>query len=97
MSDQEVQEWVTKAETDKAPFPKIHDLIALKKLCVEKEGAFELIHDLLESLEGYDVAVRYPSEAATVEDARQAVAAMKGVRRFVRARLGNITEKHRGG
>jgi len=122
---EEVQEWVEKAETDykaaidlarrrkdplpgavcfhcqqcaekylkaflisrKVPFPKIHDLIALKKLCVEEEGAFELIHDLLESLEGYDVAIRYPGETATVEDAREAVAAMKEVRRFVRARL----------
>ncbi len=73
------------------PFPKIHDLIALKKLCAEEESAFELIHDLLESLEGYDVVVRYPGEMATVEDAREAVAAMKEVRRFVRIRLGNPT------
>lgn len=71
------------------PFPKIHDLIALKKLCVKEEGTFELIHDLLEALEGYDVAIRYPGEAATVEDAREAVAAMKEVRKFVRAKLGN--------
>ncbi len=72
-------------------FPKTHDLIALKKLCVEEEGAFELIHDLLESLEGYDVVIRYPGETATVEDAREAMAAMKEVRRFVRTRLRNLT------
>jgi HEPN domain-containing protein len=130
MNDQEeVQEWVAKAETDykaaidlarrrkdplpgavcfhcqqcaekylkaflisrKVPFPKVHDLIALKTLCVEEEGVFELIHDLLESLEGYDVAIRYPGETATVEDAREAVAAMKEVRWFVQAKLGNLT------
>ncbi len=128
MTDQEeVNEWIAKAETDykaavdlarrrkdplpgvvcfhcqqcaekylkaflisrEVPFPKVHDLIALKGLCVEEEGVFELVHDLLEALEGYDVAIRYPGEAATVEDARTAVAAMKKVRKFVRARLGN--------
>ena len=71
------------------PFPKVHDLIALKKLCVAEECTFELIHDLLGSLEGYDVAIRYPGEVATVEDAREAIAAMKEVRQFVRAMLGN--------
>jgi HEPN domain-containing protein len=70
------------------PFPRIHDLIALKNLCVVHEGAFELIHDLLDSLSGYDVAVRYPGEVATPEDARDAVRAMRKVRRFVRAVLG---------
>ena len=70
------------------PFPKTHDLIALKKLCAEKDGDFERIHDLLESLGGYDVAIRYPGETATVEDARDALAAVKGMRRFVRGRLG---------
>ena len=39
--------------------------------------------------EGYDVAIRYPGEVATVEDAREAIAAMKEVRQFVRAILGN--------
>jgi HEPN domain-containing protein len=42
---------------------------------------------LLENLVGYDVAVRYPGEAATAEDAREALAAMKEVRRFVRGRV----------
>jgi HEPN domain-containing protein len=74
-------------------FPKIHDLIALKKLCVKEEGTFELIHDLLEALEGYDVAIRYPGETATVEDAREAVAAMKEVRKFVRVKLGSQQDR----
>jgi HEPN domain-containing protein len=124
---EEVQDWISKAETDykaaldlarrrkdplpevvcfhcqqcaekylkaflisrKVPFPKVHDLIALKNLCVAKDGAFELIHDLLDSLEGYDVAIRYPGEVATAEDAREAIATMKEIRRFVRAMLGN--------
>lgn len=74
------------------PFPKIHDLIALKTLCVARDGSFELIQDLLLSLEGYDVAIRYPGETATIEDSREAVAAVKQVRRFIRARLGNLIE-----
>jgi HEPN domain-containing protein len=127
MSDQEVQEWIAKAETDykaavdlarrrtdplpeavcfhcqqcaekylkaflisrRVPFPKIHDLIALKTLCVEADGSFEMSHDLLESLEGYDVAIRYPGETATVEDAREAMAAIKKLRQFVRDMLGD--------
>ncbi len=74
------------------PFPKTHDLIALKTLCVARDGSFELIQDLLLSLEGYDVAIRYPGETATIEDSREAVAAVKQVRRFIRARLGNLIE-----
>lgn len=69
-------------------FPKIHDLIALKTLCVQLDGSFELIHDCLDRLEGYDVAIRYPGETATIDDANEAVAAMKAVRRFVRVKLG---------
>ncbi len=52
-------------------------------------NSFELIHDVLDSLEGYDVAIRYPGEMATVEDSHEAITAMKEVRRFVRDRLGN--------
>jgi HEPN domain-containing protein len=74
------------------PFPKTHDLIALKNLCAEQDSDFERIHDWLESLEGYDVAIRYPGETATIEDAREALAAMKEMRRFVRDRLGNMIE-----
>lgn len=73
----------------KVPFPKVHDLIALKNLCVAQDGAFELVHDLLDGLEGYDAAIRYPGEVATAEDAREAIAAMREIRRFVRAMLGN--------
>jgi HEPN domain-containing protein len=74
------------------PFPKVHDLIALKTLCAEKEGSFELIHDLLESLVGYDVAIRYPGEAATLEDAREAIAVVKQVRQFIRSRLEDLVQ-----
>ncbi len=129
MSNQEMREWVVKAEADykaalalarqrkdplpevvcfhcqqcaekylKAflvsrgtPFPKTHDLIALKNLCAEHDHDFEQIHDWLESLEGYDVAIRYPGETATIEDAREALAAMKEMRRFVRNRIRNLT------
>jgi HEPN domain-containing protein len=74
------------------PFPKTHDLIALKNLCVEHDSDFEQVHDWLESLEGYDVAIRYPGETATIEDAREALAAVKGMRRFVQDKLITLIE-----
>lgn len=69
------------------PFPHTHDLLALKDLCGRADPFFVLDEDLLERLNAYAVGIRYPGEEATVEEAREAVTAMRTVRRFVRGKL----------
>jgi len=69
-------------------FPKIHDLLELKRLCVSVDPDFELIGDWLDHLNPYATEFRYPGEGATVNESREAVTIMKKVRRFVRAKLG---------
>ncbi len=69
-------------------FRKTHDLIELQRLCAQVDSTFSLITDPLKLLFVYAVDIRYPGMTATKEDAREAVAAMKQVRTFVRARLG---------
>ena len=65
-------------------FPKTHDLLELHKICVSVEPTFELIGDLLDSLNPYSVEYRYPGEDVSVDEAKEAVSAMKEVRRFIR-------------
>ncbi len=69
-------------------FRRVHDLDELLRLCTQVDEAFKLIFDALMILNPYSVDIRYPGTSATQEDARDAVAAMKQVRAFVRARLG---------
>ena len=52
------------------------------------DPAFDLITDLLLLLNPYAVEFRYPGEEATAEETREAVKAIKTVRRFVRNKLG---------
>jgi HEPN domain-containing protein len=73
-------------------FRKTHDLIRLKILCMEADTAFDLISNALALLFPYAIDARYPGFRATEQDARDAVAAMKQVRKFVRARLGLATK-----
>jgi HEPN domain-containing protein len=69
-------------------FSKTHDLIELRRLCLQMDSTFSLITNPLKALFPYAVDIRYPGARATQTDAREAVAAMKQVRQFVRARLG---------
>ncbi|MEW5717402.1 MAG: HEPN domain-containing protein [Chloroflexota bacterium] len=69
-------------------FPKIHDLLQLEGLAQTSDSDFRLIHDKLKRLNWYSVEIRYPGTAATVDDAKEAINAMKEVRKFVRAKLG---------
>ena len=68
-------------------FPKTHDLLELHKLCVSVEPTYELIGDLLDSLNPYAVEYRYPGEDISVDEAKDAVKIMKEVRRFIRGLL----------
>jgi HEPN domain-containing protein len=71
----------------KVSFPKTHDLIILKNLCVKCDGGFEWISDLAISLNPYAVEFRYPGETASPKDARRAFLAAKEIREFVRTKL----------
>jgi HEPN domain-containing protein len=72
----------------KVTFRKTHDLRELNSQCLEIDGTFNLIVNDALLLKNYAVPFRYPGANATNEDAREAVEAMKEVRRFVRKRLG---------
>jgi HEPN domain-containing protein len=69
-------------------FPKTHDLIQLKNLLVSVDADVQLLTPVLIVLNPYGVDVRYPGIQGTPKDAREAVQAMKTVRKFVRAKLG---------
>ncbi len=68
-------------------FPKTHDLLVLRDL-VEKTGVMVTVEaKQLQILSDYAVWTRYPGEDPTVEDAREAMAIAKSVRRFARRLL----------
>jgi len=69
-------------------FPKVHDLVQLEELVAQAEPDVRLIHADLAVLNPYGIDIRYPGLDATLEEAREAIQAVKQVRRFVRARLG---------
>ncbi len=69
-------------------FRLTHNLTGLLKLCLDIDPDFRLISDPLQFLNPFGPEIRYPGANATRSDARQAVEAMKQVRKFVRAKLG---------
>lgn len=68
-------------------FPKTHGLTELEELVVKVEPNVRLIHAALDILDPYAVDIRYPGLQATEQQAKEAIKAMKEVRRFARARL----------
>ncbi len=70
------------------PFRKTHSLRELQNQCLEADPSFELLTNDLLALSHFAIDVRYPGANASTQEAREAVAAMKEVRKFVRARLG---------
>lgn len=69
-------------------FAKIHELGELCQSCIGVDETFSLIADTALSLNPYAIEVRYPGVIPTKDEASEAVAAMKQVRKFVRKRLG---------
>jgi len=68
--------------------PQIHDLLRLNRLCIEVDREFEVISEKLEILNAYAVNFRYPGEAATVEEAKEALENAKDIRRFIKEKIG---------
>ena len=65
-------------------FEKVHDLLALVKLCSQFAPELELHTELLSYLNPFAVAFRYPGESATREEARSAIQSMKTLRPVLR-------------
>lgn len=70
------------------PFRYRHDLIELRELCQEVDADFRLLAEDLKTCNQWRSEIRYPGSSATVDDAKEAITAMKRVRAFVRAKLG---------
>ena len=69
-------------------FEKVHDLLALMKLCLPIVPELEMHKELLSYLNPFAVAFRYPGESATREEALQAVKVMKTLKPILRKILG---------
>jgi HEPN domain-containing protein len=69
-------------------FPKTHDLLALLKLVAPVVPFLLSFHERLERMNDYAVEFRYPSESATKEEARIALANCRALRKEIRKILG---------
>ncbi len=69
-------------------FPKVHDMTQLKDLAAQVEPDIQKLRVDLQLLNPYGVDVKYPGLAVAEDDAKEAIKAMKVVRKFVRAKLG---------
>ncbi len=71
----------------KIHFRKIHDMEQLKDLVAKVDPDIRSIHASLAALNPYGIDIRYPGLEATVAEAKEAVKAMKTVRKFMRIKL----------
>lgn len=69
-------------------FPKVHDMTQLKNLIAQVEPDIQRVQNELKLLDPYGVDVKYPGLDVTEEEAKEAIKAMKAIRKFVRAKLG---------
>jgi HEPN domain-containing protein/predicted nucleotidyltransferase len=67
--------------------PEIHDLQRLKTICGKLDESFEEVSGELDILNAYAVNFRYPGEAASLEEANEAVLVMRRLHKFIRDRL----------
>lgn len=72
----------------KREFPKTHDLLTLDTMCAEEGVFLGLTPSQLGSLSARAVRARYPGDAPTIEEAREAIQIAQAVRRFARRFLG---------
>lgn len=73
-------------------FERIHDLLALKELCLSFFPELELHNESLGYLNQFAVAFRYPGESAQREHAKRALKVMKELRMVMRGKLGLANE-----
>jgi HEPN domain-containing protein len=68
--------------------PRTHILSDLLGLCLKIDNRFNVIQSQLNILEGYAIQFRYPGQTASLQDAKDAVKALKETRLFIRLQLG---------
>ncbi len=64
------------------PFRKTHSLRELQNQCLAADTSFDLLTDDLIALSHFAIDVRYPGANASIDEAREAVAAMKEIRKL---------------
>ncbi len=69
-------------------FERVHDLGYLHSKCASADPDFEVYQTDFKLLDGYSVDIRYPGDAATESDAREAVIIASRLRDFMRGKLG---------
>ncbi|MBI4675820.1 MAG: HEPN domain-containing protein [Chloroflexi bacterium] len=69
-------------------FERIHELDKLFDLCVTVDPDFRLVKAAVDAADVCEPKIRYPGNSVTEAQARQAFAAAKEIRKFVRAKLG---------
>lgn len=72
----------------KISFPKTHDLMQLEELVAPADAEIRSIHAEFLTLNPYGIDIRYPGLEASLEEAKQALRAMKSARKFFRFKLG---------
>ena len=72
----------------RVPFERIHKLDDLHALCLAVDSDFRLIKSILSKADICQPKIRYPGNSVTEVEAREAFAAAKQIRKFVRAKLG---------
>ena len=73
-----------------AEFSRVHDLVLLQNQCENAGAVIGVDPKQLNTLTDYAVRVRYPGDDPTPEEARDAVAIAKTVRRLARNFLGLV-------
>ena len=72
----------------KMSFPKTHDLMQLEELVAPADAEIRSIHAEFLTLNPYGIDIRYPGLEASLDEAKQALRAMKSARKFFRFKLG---------
>lgn len=72
----------------RVPFERIHNLDELHALCLPVDPDFRLIKGALDKADICQPKIRYPGNSVSEQDARDAFAATKELRKFIRAKLG---------
>jgi HEPN domain-containing protein len=72
----------------KETFRYRHDLRELNTKCVAVDATFASLDNDLRTLNRWSSEVRYPGVSAASDDVKDAIAAVKRVRKFARAKLG---------
>lgn len=68
-------------------FQHTHKLEDLNQQCAQVDGTFLLIEEWVEPLTKYAISGRYPDNTITIQQAREAVATLKQVRKFIAPKL----------